>query len=142
MWAREAKVLGELLDRELSELFAVEVAETLKKETPCQGGVRAFSVRRTGAWREIHEDGYWPDDFVPFATSVDAVIPFLTRMGWAEVNQWSMRDGVPAEPRWRVRFLVRGGYIEGEADTFARAACIALILAKRAEKEKVAKKDT
>jgi hypothetical protein len=89
------------------------------------------------AWVSLSEEQSI-DDMTPlnFATSADAVLPFLDSAGWAEVNHWVARFGLPAPTKkWRVRVLFRNSFIEGEAPTFARAACIAVIKAKRAEKE-------
>jgi len=65
-----------------------------------------------------------PDDY---ATSADAVMP------WLEKREWSANGGLGCMPV-AVRVLDEN-YREhrSSAPTFARAACIALIRAKRAE---------
>lgn len=61
----------------------------------------------------------------PFATSADAVLPLLEKLVRVHI-EWNRAGGY-----WFVQ--IPSGHI-GTAPTFARAACIALIRAKRAEK--------
>jgi alkyl hydroperoxide reductase subunit AhpF len=88
--------LDQLTDRELSEVFAVEVVGN-------------------------NDEGH------PYATSADAVLPYI-------------EDGFTADRAchletkpWDVWVSGKGPAVRARAPTFARAACIALILAKRAE---------
>lgn len=135
--------LDKLSDAELSECFAVEVAEVWKRETPRDGGVRAYSVVGTGAWREIHEGpGCWrPDDLSDFATSADAVLPWLEKTGGTgKYEAWCPtpiitfnRLGVrPEHCGWNIDLGEHNKI--NRAPTFARSACIALIRAKRGSK--------
>ena len=100
--------LDQLSDAALSERFAVEVA------------------------------GIWPENYSPelhgiFATSADAVLPMLRNYEYVDVSR--EHEDPPRE--WCVVLSVtresRPIYF-GQAPTFARAACIALLRAKRAEK--------
>lgn len=112
-------------DAELSEVFAVEVAGYKRFLDPACGFI----------WKDAEGAVVIPRVRQRFATSADAVLPYIDALGWAEVNQWNQRDGKPTNERaWRVRVMARGSYIEGTAPTFARAACIALLRATRAEK--------
>lgn len=123
--------LDSMPDHLLSETFAVEVAETLRIERPMDGGIRAYSVRTTGAWREIHEGGYWPDDFISFATDANAVLPFFEK---AEVfpvimRPWKdlLKRGAEPVRVWEVEL----DSVRAMAATLPRALCIAMIRAKR-----------
>jgi hypothetical protein len=94
--------LDQLTDRELSNVFAVELA------------------------------GWSCDALNRFATSADAVLPFLERMCFFTAGREPHLDGKP----WYVAVAAteeEGPLNSGLAPTFARAACIALIKAKRAE---------
>lgn len=121
--------LNQLTDAQLSEVFAVEVAGWKRGDVRWPPG----EADETAGWIPPGEKSPRGYPCCPsFATSADAVLPFVHKAGWAECLQWDMENGKPTAFRWRVRVVGRrGGYIEGEAPTFARAACIALIRAKR-----------
>lgn len=127
--------LDQLSDAELSETFAVDMCQTLKRETPRDGGLRAYSVVGTGAWREIREEGAWgwPEDFVDYAMSADAVMPWLEKS--AEMVCISRYTGWD-ELDWAVLLWENdenGALVaQGESPSLARAACLALIRAHRA----------
>lgn len=118
--------LDSLPDAKLSEVFALDVAGW-KKVEDC-------------GWSDSDDEMIWDyaeDELASpvFAKSADAVLPYIDAMGLAEVNQWLANFGEPIPvKKWHVRVLVRGQFVEGEATTFTRAACIALIRAKRAQK--------
>ena len=90
------KPLNELTDAELSECFAVEVAGW-EPETAWEGR---------------------------FATSADAVLPWLGKQPWSA-------DGEPEVVKISIFDDFGNALSEGTSRTFARAACIALIEAKR-----------
>jgi hypothetical protein len=116
--ARVTDELDQLSDAALSEVFAVEVA----------GWTRTGMKARHLAWNPPAKfPGFTPP---PYATSADAVLPHLDADGWGEMNH------TRGNGQWRVRVKPMGvvGFAEGRAPTFARAACIALIRAKRAVK--------
>lgn len=134
--------LDTLPDAELSEVFAIEVAGYIRTETPdartdtydsrvwtdqdgntfVSSPYSVFNLRKYG-----HE---W--EKATFAASADAVIPYLDTYGW-DVAHMRCRDGT----------TIRRLYLRSQchevlgacevATTFPRAACIALIRAKRAE---------
>lgn len=113
--------LDELTDFELSEVFAKEVAGW--RNDPDEGWYDENGLSRP-----------WPD----FAASADAVLPFLEKLpsgceiGWWPSVAWSVQFYVPSRHP--------GNCFKSEceaAGTLPRAACIALIAAKRAEKEDV-----
>lgn len=113
--------LNQLSDAELSVVFAVEVA--------------GDSPDNVAWFTKAIAKGHVDPNALPYAHSMDAVLPFITKHGWAELIQWDMVNGIYAKSsRWKVSILVRG-LIEGESTSLPRAACIALILAARAEKE-------
>ena len=118
--------LDQLTDRELSEVFAVEVAgwEIAHFNHPTYGRI-GYKVQE-----ELQDDVGW--EFPGFATSADAVLPFLERMCFFTAGREPHLDGKP----WYVAVAAteeEGQLNSGLAPTFARAACIALIKAKRAE---------
>lgn len=114
--------LDQLTDAQLSETFAVEVAgwQLSDGDHPLYGPFK-YRVPDDGVGYELPK----------FATSADAVLPFLekrdTLLDFA-VNK--------IEPRWAwvISVYHAEGQADGEADTFPRAACLALIRAARAEK--------
>lgn len=121
------KPLSELTNAELSEVFAVEVAGF--KDDPVFP--LCFWVSPDG--KAHHKTTEFGHTFSLFADSADAVLPYLEKC-----------------LTWHLAFCAgctQGGYsvfvrsydgaleIEAEGKTLARAACIALITAKRAEKE-------
>lgn len=114
--------LDTLNDAQLSEVFAVEVA-----------GWRKITFRR----REIWDAHGIPYTHPTFATSADAVLPFLEKYEWGKFSFGPITI-YGYEQRWSEEFgrNFRTQIVLGEGPkkaTFARAACIALILAKRAE---------
>lgn len=121
----QTDALDNLPDAQLSWLFAVEVAGyTLDGD--------GWFVPPPPA-RQI---ALLPSELPSYTTSADAVMPFIHQpSGWAEFLQWDQADGRQAPPRWRARVMGRHGFIEGEAPTFARAACLALIRATRAKRQ-------
>lgn len=109
--------LEKLSDDQLSEVFAMEVE-----------GMRPY------------KDGFWHSapplrsivQLPSFATSADAVLPFLNGKPYGVVQ------GVHNCPINKVAVIIYTGSIQTDhqaiAPTLARAACIALIRAKRAQK--------
>lgn len=122
---REAvKPLNELTDAELSECFAVEVAGWRDiVQNPIYKGVYLSGFNDSiGKTESANCGSRWGCPM--FSTSADAVLPWLYKRHW-EVQQTSSSKAP-------IRVLLdhsRGPC--GEATTFARAACIALIEAKR-----------
>lgn len=114
--------LDQATDAELNELFAVEVAETMERIDPQHGEARAYAMKRTGAYRSCE----WRDHFTDFATDANAVLPWLEKCGPWKADQ-SPPDGVWVS-------VDRPAFAQAYADTFARAAVIALIRARRAGK--------
>lgn len=127
--------LSDLTNAELSEVFAVEVVGWKRHDDPaCMAKKQKFTMPEKWAMRPDGELAF-NHDMHRFADSADAVMPYITEKAWAESIQW-MDGCVPKTViRWRVRVMVRGSFVDGIAPTFARAAVIALIAAKRAEKE-------
>ena len=117
-------------NQQLSEVFAVEVAEIWRVEKPRDGGVRAYSVIKTGAWREIRAGQYGPDDLPDFATDVNVVLPWLPKD--YQRAFWTATGGFLGARVciWEKDMIVA----EAHTPSFARSAAIALIRAKRAEK--------
>lgn len=138
--------LDSLTDAALSEVFAVEVAkekpERLAFASNDNGksgslfessrfGWDPFTVSRAEIERYCRE---YPEYKVverdvyrtPFATSADAVTPFLEK-----VPECVTLRSHKTSHRW---FVSLGEPGQAVADTFARAACIALIRRARAEK--------
>lgn len=133
--------LGTLSDSLLSEAFAIEVAGWTK--------VRR-TIRGAGApEREPSPYGFPPGknyecSVTPFATSADAVLPWLEKYGVS--HQYTPERG-------HIFMLYSDGFAHGARcqycvghymepsprTTFARAACLALIRARRAEARKEAK---
>ncbi len=107
--------LSQLTDAQLSEAFAVEVA---------------------GMERLTHTLWVFPGGLAQplnFATSADAVLPYLKATGW---TSYSGGDANPPFKAVRVSVDRAGHDFDGYAPTFARAACIALLLARRAQNSK------
>jgi hypothetical protein len=109
--------LDQLTDRDLSEVFAVEVAGW---------ELSYFNHRKHGriAYKTPDEQQLglgW--EFPHFATSADAVLPFLDQCSHVKLERF--RDGW-----WGYVSTPSFGKCDGPT-TFARAACICLIDAKR-----------
>ena len=118
--------LHQLDDAELSGLFAEEVAR-IKNIF-----VKALVNPRIEHYTYSAPTGDNPHLRLPvpsFATSADAVLPWLEKHGgWCHVYApFSVSRGV----HYIVLLLNDGKCLNGTAPTFARAACIALIRAKR-----------
>jgi len=115
-------------DAQLSEIFAVEVA----------GWKRAFIKKRNG-W--VSEKGFAP---LPplFAEDANDVLPWLEKNYEVHINYADRPFGEnfvsQYSDAWHYTVTVWPKHDErgwqGEAKTFARAACIALIRSKRSEK--------
>lgn len=110
--------LDTLSDAALSETFAVEVAGF--RDDPHMP--QLFWLDAEGNAVGKHDDDGVSVDF--FATSADAVLPWLPN----SCDAW--RNGIG----WFFCLYTEQGNIRGDAPTFARAAAIAFIRAKRAEK--------
>ena len=114
--------LESLTDGQLSEVFAVEFAGFTRIETTQCGVVWKDAEGAVAQLRHIHR----------FATSADAVLPFLQK---APAPSLSF---APALGTWCVSItVISGRYTReflGYDTTLARAACIALIRAARAQK--------
>lgn len=128
--------LDALTDAELSELFAVEVAgfAGVRDGTPWEVNDEPPAVRRVGRVK-LHDTSKEavvmevPD----YATSADAVLPWLEKEKACEAFRVYQRTGGLVDESlpliWRVRVAFASPC--AEAATFARAACLALIRAKR-----------
>lgn len=120
--------LDGLSDAALSEAFAVEVAGWTHSVADASRGTRWWSDEKGGHISPYSD----PDSGFSFATSADAVLPFLEKgVSW--------HSAFHAGAGYMVTHSSQCGQYIGECDaaprvTFARAACIALIRAKRAEK--------
>lgn len=120
--------LDNLTDSALSEVFALEIAgwinQGLAKNMP------AFLHK----WKTNNGNQFWDTRLepLPFATSADAVLPFMMGKPFGVVH------GVHKCPPNKVAVIIYTGSIQTDhqaiSSAFARAACIALIKAKRAEK--------
>lgn len=118
--------LDTLRDAELSEVFAVEYAGW-REIHPCSCGVQKRGTSPEG--KCIHVP--------PFATSADAVLPFLNKWRWMAGNGQplaSIRDNDGLMVKMVKICEPDLGLPHAVAPTFARAACIALIRSRRAEK--------
>lgn len=117
--------LESLEDGALSEVFAVEICETVKPIPSNVEGVRFYEDTRNGALRRSD----WRNDFwTEFCTDANAVLPWLEKCdSWQSLfDQGEMREyTVTVWPG-------DGDCCDAESTTFARAACLALIRAKRA----------
>ncbi len=117
--------LDQLSDAALSEVFAVEVLNW-KRGINCDGhpavwppDCEPYTKRKQGKWPHGVSIG------ATYAVSADAVLPFLEAAGLVKAifSKSSALVEVHTGLDWAF----------GEAPTFARAACVALIRAKRAE---------
>lgn len=144
--------LDSLSDAALSEAFAVEVADEnpeslafassdggksgalFETSRYCQYEIPILRADVERFCREHPEYKVTQRDYfrTPFATSADAVLPFLNG------RAYGVASGVHGCPEGMVALILYTGHIRTDhqaiAPTFARAACIALIRAKRAEK--------
>lgn len=101
--------LDQATDAELNELFSHEVA----------GWIKSVVTNKP--------DGHpWMKSPPIFATDANAVLPWLEKCGPWKADQ-SPPDGVWVS-------VDRPAFAQAYADTFARAACLALIRARRAGK--------
>lgn len=112
--------LATLPDSDLSALFAVEVAGW--KEASTAACPHKIAVREV-----FGDDGLRCVVIPHYATSADAVLPWLEN--WSHC--WAV-DREPGEDYYVVLGHPELDAFEATASTFARAACIALIKAKRA----------
>lgn len=113
--------LDQMPDAELSEVFAVEVAGW--KRNSC--GEWSDAMGRT----QYYEfDQYRPIETPKFATSADAVLPFTKGLALVAEDHGAHWSCIAVPLDWAA------DNVTSTAPTFARAACIALIRAKRAEK--------
>jgi hypothetical protein len=114
--------LNSLTDAELNEVFAVEVAGWT-----IPSGCTNYRINPDG--RKVFFNPMEGDDPVPpFSTSADAVMKYINKFEWDACGGNS--DGL-----FRVA-IYRGEEMFTAMDfSFARAACIALIEAKRRAKE-------
>ncbi len=132
--------IDNLSDTELSEHFAVEIVGSLKCEIPLHGGLRAYSVVRTGAWREIRKEEFydWPEDFVAYATDLDQVLPWLERWHDQDPQRRDVRMYRHFTRDWAVALMTRAEPWDDWVETIdvdeslSRAICLALLRAKRA----------
>ena len=121
--------LDQLSDAALSEVFAKEVAGLVRAQYPCchPGGE---------GWKRGPDWVFGPDDKLPFATSADAVLPFLEKYAGHICERcfdYAKPHVVRVLPSLKYRETYREEF-RGESSTFARSVCIALLRAKRAEK--------
>lgn len=132
------KPLNELTDAELSECFAVEVAN-YEPLFAVEKGDLYYRPGGCGYTRSLHEAGRYTKEegqrqicrgepmrlvsipTPPFSTSADAVLPWLEKLECLTIHRHA--------GQWLVQSYT--GIAVG--NTFARAACIALIEAKRRE---------
>jgi len=124
-----SKELEQLPDAQLAEALAVEVAGFSKTINNC-GEWGSFTK-----WKD--KEGACTEDrhIHRFAMSADAVMPLLDKWAACQISH-NYQEGdddrgiEPIQP-WVVELANR---YEGKAPTLARAACIALIRAARAQK--------
>ena len=122
--------LDTLTDAELSEVFAVEVAGWRRSTT----SDRQPYGRRAKLIDWVCERKAVVYTHVRFATSADAVMPFLENFAGHICERcfdYAKPHVVRVLPSLKYRESYRQEF-RGESSTFARAACIALIRAKRA----------
>jgi len=120
--------LDKLTDAELSGLFAKKVARLKNISVKAIANPRIEHYTYSAAPTKDNPHLRLP---VPsFATSADAVLPWLNKHGgWCHVYApFSVSRGV----HYIVLLLNDGKSLNVTAPTFARAACLALIRAKRA----------
>lgn len=118
--------LDTLPDAALSEVFAVEVAgwTEIRYEEGENVDIEGRCIYPWSGIRGRNSKG--ERDFIPhFATSTDAVLPYLEKHNEVFVEFFA------ATKLWQVLIV---GKDRGVSTTFARAAGLALIQAKRAEK--------
>lgn len=115
--------LDTLSDAELSEAFAVECAGFVDEPN----FPHMFWLGPDGCMEAKQTEDGEPVDF--FATSADAVLPILDKTG-----RWTSDYSVTSEPPGAEHHVRLYLGTRAFAPTFARAACIALLRAKRAEK--------
>jgi hypothetical protein len=149
-----ADTLDQLTDAELSEVFAVECAEfgpvkvfyewadRKARKHPMRFHVSSPNRELGDFSAFVDEDGNKFYCGSPhrlhrtprFATSADAVLPFTDAFPFCDITRESHLNGKP----WSVGVArtIEGddAVIHALAPTWARAICIALIRAKRAEK--------
>ncbi len=127
--------LDNLSDEKLSELFALEVAGMTKRTEGLFWSAddkRAY-ILTGSALHDVRKKMRLPCTpalMLSFATDANAVLPWLERAGY-----FFRVSGIRAQ--WTVQIWnCRGEQPDGVATsaTLSRAACVALILAKRAEK--------
>ena len=120
--------LEQLTDAELSEVFAVEVA----------GWEKVMPSERGYTWKNPNGNGEGNPVLVsypPFAYHVDAVLPWLEKHNEITILR---EDGF-----WKVYLYVfkdMAPLYKSYNTSFPRAACVALIRAKRAEQQQTAGK--
>jgi len=132
--------LDTLSDTELSEAFAVEVAGwTLKPFFPAvpsediPEGPTLWHDKN--GFAEADQDGRAIPP--PFATSADAVSPWLERAKGADaVRVYQKGANGLVDESLPLLWMVTAATYYATAPTFARAACIALLRASRAEARK------
>lgn len=141
-----ADTLDSLTDAELSELFAVEVAgfTNIRDGYPWEVNDEPPEVRRVGRVKLFDSDSLPTDPVeVPdFATSADAVLPWLEKTRWAGHSN-GMTGSTNGYPHASIDIYLLGGLARARGEcfhgdsltrSFARAACLALLRAKRASK--------
>jgi hypothetical protein len=123
--------LDSLTNAQLSEAFAVEV-DGWKRGTTIEGKPALWPPDKEPPTKR--KQGMWPYGISVgdrFATSTDAVLPFLDKHPWNARNGVDYCDG---HHRVTITGIGRPGIVsEAFSTTFARAACIALIRAARAQ---------
>jgi hypothetical protein len=121
--------LDGMSNAELDEIFTVEVAGFVPMDCMLHD-VGAYR----GAGSRERSDGKWIASHIPFCTNANAVLPWLEKhfieTEWCSPGQHHPRE---THDNWRIRIpgVIAG---DGRARTFARAAVLALIRAKRASK--------
>ncbi len=126
--------LDSMGDAQLSEVFAVECAGWVKRlgcthpeNEPDDDVMCWYGPKRDNQTATEKRYGYVTPP--TFATSADAVLPFLREPEIVDVDRMDGRLG------WRIVIMdYQDLYAMAESPTFARSACIALIRAKRAAK--------
>jgi hypothetical protein len=123
--------LNQLTDTGLSAAFAVEVA----------GYLQGTQSGPNGRW--VHNGVVWMcPSVLTFSTSMDDVLPWLSEATAVSIHriyalnaEGYVDKSLPL--KWRVTVYQDDDFkgFRNDADTLPRAACIALILAARAEKE-------
>ena len=118
--------LDQLDDAKLSGLFAEKVA---RLKSICIKAIVNPRIEHYTYSAPTKDNPYLRLQIPSFATSADAVLPWLDKHGeWYHAyDPFSVGDGV----HWINLRLNDGKFLNDAAPTFARAACIALIRAKR-----------